>query len=229
MDEDSMFYIDIDIASSSDISSIFYAIIYGKSIEYIKTLLINGDISLNITNLVQMTPLLYAIMQNNIPLLKLLLEYGADPNFVSNGSANPLIVSAQHRHFEIAKLLIEYGANINICDHSGKTALIYASKANNAKMLKFLLEKGADIYISDNTGNTALMYANSTNISIFQPFANKSNRKGILTYITAAKMCQLTSTETKIGKFAKVSAGGRIDWLMQVSSFLSEDVTTTKL
>jgi len=228
-----LFYIDIDIASNSDISSIFYAIIYGKSIEYIKTLLINGDISLNITNLVQMTPLLYAITQNNIPLLKLLVEYGADPNFVSNGLiTHPLILAAQHGHSNITELLIKYGADINICDHSGKTALIYANITEkcNIRMITFLLEKGADIYISDNTGKTALMYAyayaNRSNISIFQPFVNKSNRKHILIYTTAAKMCQPTS---KIGKFAKISVNARRDWLMQVSSCLSEVVTATKL
>jgi ankyrin repeat protein len=198
-----------------------------RSIGYIESLLTSGA-SPNTFSKSKTTPLLYAIIQNNIPLAMLLLENGADPNFTVDGELlpPPLIMSAIHECTEITKLLIEYDANIDICDKFGRTALIYAAKNNNIEMTKLLFENGVNAHISDNNGQTALMHArlvveDDRYINIFQSAINIHYRRENLTYMAASNHKTVMNT---IGKFVKISNGSRQDWKRHILSFSSLDI-----
>ncbi len=84
-----------------------------------------------------------AISGRNAAIVKLLLEYGARPLWVSHlGNA------VRNNDYEICKLLLEYGASINILDkESGSTAFHSATKLGHLKIAKLLLEYGANIFI----------------------------------------------------------------------------------
>ena len=61
------------------------------------------------------TPLILAIGDNNLELVNLLLEYGADVNTVWHGeqSWSPLHIACQTSNPEIIVKLIEHGASVN--------------------------------------------------------------------------------------------------------------------
>jgi len=65
------------------------------------------------------TPLLYATLNNRLNFVKLLLEYGADPNLTSALNYSPLyfavspIIPYGQTNFEMVELLIKKGADIN--------------------------------------------------------------------------------------------------------------------
>ena len=118
--------------------------------------------------------LLSALRKEDLDLVKLLVENGADIHFdndqvfvmaasydhldivkylLSKGinihtrNDTALIMASYHGHLEMVKLLVENGADI----HAGNdAALIYTVQNNRPAIVKYLVEQGADIHADDN-------------------------------------------------------------------------------
>ena len=89
------------------------------------------------------TPLYYAVDSNNMDLVKLLVEAGAD---VNAGSWPPLCRAVDKNNTAIAEYLIDHGANINVYPVEGWGPLQETVHISNSiEMAKLLLAKGADI------------------------------------------------------------------------------------
>ena len=83
--------------------------------------------------------------QNAVKIVKMLLEYGADPNVILRRGRTCLIdiVALNPKyyneyHYEIVKLLVEYGTDISIKDQDGFTAYNYAVKYNRTELYDLL-------------------------------------------------------------------------------------------
>jgi ankyrin repeat protein len=85
-----------------------------------------------------------------VEIAKLLLDYGADPNFALRAGNvtdphTPLTEAVRSNHYELAMLLCERGANPNVA--AGRpydNLLVYATGTRDAKLVQLLLEHGAD-------------------------------------------------------------------------------------
>ena len=106
-----------------------------------------------------MSILINAVRRNNIELVKLLLDAGANPNKKDNISYTALIYAVQYGYIEIVQLLLEAGVWVNIQNNIGDTALIEASLNGNIEIIELLLATGADPNIRNNDDDTALMWA----------------------------------------------------------------------
>lgn len=108
-------------------------------------------------------PLSFAVSYENINLVELLLQKGANPN-----AGFPLNTACKNQNLRLVKLLIENGADTNFVGHDGQTALfeaISATKANK-EIIRFLIANGADIYKEDNNGISPLSFAESNKTSL---------------------------------------------------------------
>ena len=107
------------------------------------------------------TPMLnVAVRNDNIELTKMLLEYGADINAVSNDRGYTAVMDAVWKgNKDITKLLIEQGAELNTISKEGQSNLVLAVGANNIAICKMLAENGADPDIKDQMGMSAYNYA----------------------------------------------------------------------
>ena len=83
--------------------------------------------------------------QNAVKIVKMLLEYGADPNVILPRGRTCLIdiVALNPKyyneyHYEIVRLLVEYGTDISIKDQDGFTAYDYAVKYNRTELYDLL-------------------------------------------------------------------------------------------
>lgn len=102
------------------------------------------------------SPLIIAVVANNLNLVQLMIVYGADVNL-----ALPLhhIGIADETGLRIAKLLIARGADVNSKTSNFRTPLIIATISDQKELVNLLLKHHADATIKDGDGKTALDYA----------------------------------------------------------------------
>jgi ankyrin repeat protein len=105
------------------------------------------------------TPLMFAVVNNNFDCVKILLSEGADPDIITSSSETPLLAAVKNGHIEIAEILIRNNANINARDASGASPIHYAAIYGNLSMTDMLLYYNSIIDNTTNDGTTPLMSA----------------------------------------------------------------------
>lgn len=87
------------------------------------------------------TPLLAAVYYHQLDAVRLLIEYGADVNFVSRRNSTALMLAIRYsggqEQVELVKLLLAHGANPDHADDEGNTArsVAYSGKLNDISLL----------------------------------------------------------------------------------------------
>ena len=78
--------------------------------------------ALEIANHGGQTPLHSGCAGGHSEVVKLLLEYGANPNAIDAKGATPLHLATMGGHAHIVKQLIDFGCDTSIIDNEGFTA-----------------------------------------------------------------------------------------------------------
>ncbi len=109
------------------------------------------------------SPLSHAVASGNRDMVALLLDKGADPDFVAPppyDKATPLLSSIRAGRPEIAKLLLERGAKADVAGQDEHdTPLMEAIMLDRREIAALLLDKGASPETLSRQGNTALLWA----------------------------------------------------------------------
>lgn len=103
------------------------------------------------------TPFLLAADRADIPLMRLLLELGADPLLPNVNNTTPLLAAAgvgtgepaeeagdENEALEAVKMLLDLGADINGVDNEGETVMHGAAHNISPLVIELLAERGAD-------------------------------------------------------------------------------------
>ncbi len=115
-----------------------------------------------------MTPLDYAVEQNDIGSVLALIHAGADVNARSNTGRTALSWAALHGYIEIARALAQAGADLNVKDAQGGTPFTLAFEAGHFEVVQALIKAGADadpsqvrkdVNAQDGSGDTPLVHA----------------------------------------------------------------------
>ena len=131
-------------ASAPDIYNIVYDIIKSKNKNYFTRLM---EAEIKVADLEEIM-LIFAVELGCTEYVRILLDKGADPNYLADGDDKALIRSAaEEGHLEIVKLLLAAGADVNKApeEHGGFTALHGAAAEGHLEILKVLLEAGAQL------------------------------------------------------------------------------------
>jgi ankyrin repeat protein len=88
-------------------------------------------------------PLTAATSRNDVEMVKLLLDHGADPSLPEEGAplGQPLWLAVYQGHRELAKLLLEHGANPNTAPESSGNVLMHAR--GDEELTELLIKYGA--------------------------------------------------------------------------------------
>lgn len=87
------------------------------------------------------TPLYFAVINNNVHAVRLLLAAGADPNL---DLFRPLMVAARQGCSQTVRLLVEHGADVNalIPTHPTTFPAVYMFSMKYLPLFKYLLDHG---------------------------------------------------------------------------------------
>jgi ankyrin repeat protein len=98
------------------------------------------------------TPLMLALSRNHTAVAKVLLEHGANPNFmeeVKNGPMDIAILNASFDDFSMMELLLDYGADINLKGYQDRTPIYTAILCREPAKVAFLLARGAKVSVRE--------------------------------------------------------------------------------
>lgn len=110
-----------------------------NDLETAKNLIVYKWMNVNEKNGAGETLIFYAVYNNNLEMVKLLVDHNADIN-VKTYYGKPLLLNClRNNNNDIVRFLIEKGADVNIEDN-GKT-LLYWCIGKNQELLDLLLEK----------------------------------------------------------------------------------------
>jgi uncharacterized protein len=114
-----------------------------------------------------MTPLLFAIRDGNVPMMRLLLDHHADINASSGNHTTPLLIALLNGQVAMATELVNRGADINAADDYHRAALYAAIDLRNFNhekytdlptdgvdpldLIQLLLQKGANPNLQTDT------------------------------------------------------------------------------
>ncbi len=91
------------------------------------------------------TPLLAALEQGDMHLIRMLLKQGADVRETNRQGYTPLMAASRLKSPQPAIALVMNGADVNATDRYGRTALMFAVEAGNEILVETLLQAGAEI------------------------------------------------------------------------------------
>jgi N-acyl-D-amino-acid deacylase len=107
------------------------------------------------------TPLIGALLHNDVIAAERLLKRGADPNEGAFFGLPPLLLAVVRQNPELVRLMAARGANLDARDRTGATALMWAAfnESGDAAIVEYLLARGADPSAANKAGETALDWA----------------------------------------------------------------------
>ena len=138
-----------------------------------------------VLNKVGATPFLLAAKTDDVPLMRALVKYGADPLLPNADHCTPLMVAAgigalapeeeagtEAEALEAVALALELGGALNAVDDNGETAMHGAAYKNFPRVVRFLADKGAKIEVwnrKNKYGWTPLSIAEGNRPGNFKP------------------------------------------------------------
>jgi ankyrin repeat protein len=118
------------------------------------------------------TPFMLAAMAGETGIMRMLVDYGADPLLAAENGVTPLMMAAGVRRnlsevrvpesdsLEAVKLAVELGADVNAADTPwGDTALHGATRIKSADIVQFLVDNGAEVNVVNKRGQSPLFLA----------------------------------------------------------------------
>ena len=146
-----------------------YVVTRVQALDYICLLVDKYGFNINSRDEDGLTPLHIAVRyNNNVEVIKCLIEYGADVRAVTEEGGTLLHLVALNNELSVVKYVLSLGLDINSTDKDGWTPLQWAVRDNNnVEVIKCLIEYGADVRAVTEEGGTLLhLVAGNNELSV---------------------------------------------------------------
>ena len=146
---------DVNIICNNS-TALFLASMDGND-RFVELLCKNGA-DVNFQQQGDLTPLYYAVNNNHVNVVKILLKYRARQDLYYK-TFSSLYLASKNGNLEIVKLLVEAGTNINYKPRDNQSALNSAVVNKHLSVVEYLLDHGADIETRNEDNFTPLFFA----------------------------------------------------------------------
>jgi uncharacterized protein len=137
------------------------------------------------------TPFMRAARSTDIPLMRVLLEHGADPKLGNTDGLNPLMVAAgltwtekirgtEAEALATVKWLADLGLDVNAATKAGDTALHGAAYRGADSIVRYLIDKGAKVNAANTAGLTPLDIALNKDARVGKPGVIRESTAALL-------------------------------------------------
>lgn len=154
-----LMYANIDTNEKNDegYTPLYVAADTDLPLDYVRMML-QRNAKVNLTSKGKITPLMIAVAGGKTDLVKLLLEYGADPSIKDANGANSLIYAAKNKKATMVPLLAAArNLKVDEPDNTGITPFLYSYNYKDYPTMTALAKAGANINIKDELGTTPLL------------------------------------------------------------------------
>jgi ankyrin repeat protein len=130
------------------------------------------------------TSFVRAALSGDIEVMRLLLEYGANPNVATTQGTTALMAASginwipgqtyshsEDEYVQAVKLCLERGADVNATNSLGFTAMHGAANRGWESIIKILAKHGAKLDVKDNEGRTPMTFAQGIFLAVRPPEA----------------------------------------------------------
>jgi len=130
------------------------------------------------------TPFVRAALSGDVEVMRLLLEFGANPNIATTQGTTALMAASginwipgqtyshsEAKYGEAVKLCLDRGADVNASNLLGFTAMHGAANRGWESIIKILAEHGAKLDVKDKEGRTPMTFAQGIFLAVRPPEA----------------------------------------------------------
>ena len=103
--------------------------------------------------------MLLAVTNDHLPVVRLLIALGADPNALDDRHDTPWLVTGVTGNVEVAEVLLRAEPDLTILNRFGGTSLIPAADRGHVDYVRWVIDTDIDVDHVNNPGWTALMEA----------------------------------------------------------------------
>lgn len=116
----------------------FIDFVRSNDVEKVKNMIKRIDVNEKDEN--NWTPLIYAVIEGNLEIVKTLIKNNADLNVADEEGWTPLMLAIKEKHNDIIRELIKKGADVNIENTYGITAIMLAVNNEEEEIVKLLVD-----------------------------------------------------------------------------------------
>lgn len=114
--------------------------VYGPNLKVSRLLLLAGASPDHVTTFLGRAPILcIAAHEGNVPMVRLLLEFGADVEQTNSQGCTALILAAAGGHCDVVRQLVAAGSVLGHGDVAQRCALVHAARMNKPGIVKYLM------------------------------------------------------------------------------------------
>ncbi|GAX80736.1 hypothetical protein CEUSTIGMA_g8171.t1 [Chlamydomonas eustigma] len=148
----------VDAGDLKGRSGLHYTALRGH--QRVTKLLLAARANINIRDgVLRSTPLMLASEAGHLGVVQILLEMGAQADFLDNNSRSSLILACIAQRSDVVSVLLSCRCRLSIQDKDGRTALSYACEQGDLENVSSLILARADLELPNSCNVTPLMLA----------------------------------------------------------------------
>lgn len=114
--------------------------VYSPNLKVSRLLLLAGASPDFVTPFLGHAPILcIAAHEGNVPMVRLLLEFGADVEQTNSQGCTPLVLAASNGHCDVVRQLVAAGSALGHTDTANRCALVHAARMNQLSIVKYMI------------------------------------------------------------------------------------------